>query len=102
MNTATLIRPLLTVDEARALISQSALDLARHCRTDHAGTLTAMLWGSGPVPGLHHDDSDLAMRHRGVLDEIAALGYLPEAHEELDGVASAIGLTNGIVTPPPF
>ena len=64
--------------------------------TGRAGrvTLTAMLWGSGPLPGLHQDDIDLAMRHRAVLDELAALGYLPEAHEELDGVASAIGLTN--------
>ncbi len=102
MSTATITRDLLTIDEARARISTSALDLVRHCHARHPATVTAMLWGSGDLPGLDRHDTHVAEQHRHVLDDIVALGYLAEAHQQLDGIASAVGLPDGRITPLPF
>jgi len=99
---AVSIIELLTLDEARARIVDSAVRLVRECHTNHAPTVTAMLWGAVDLPGLDDHDRRLAADHRSALDHVDALGHLGEALDELDGIASAIGLDAGRVGPPPF
>src|SRR4051794_6099757 len=89
-------QPLLTVDEARRLLTGSARQLLRGIETRDAFLISAMLWGAGDVPtALTDHDRQLADRHRRNLDQLIDAGYQSEIAAELEGISSAAGLDDG-------
>lgn len=82
---------LWTLDEAREAVVTSATALLTEARC-HTAACCFLLWGAGAVEGINEVDRALGRRHRAVLDNMIALGYESEAVEELEGIASAVGL----------
>ena len=82
---------LLTLDEARGLVSTSAIAVLEQASCDLA-TRTYLVWGSGAVDRLDAADNALALDHRAVLDNLIELGYEHEAIEEIEGCCSAAGV----------
>ena len=85
-------RYLMTLDEARAATSESAWQVADRAETTDRHRLHEMLRGRQRITGISARDRRLVRRHRTVLEHVTALGFGREAVDELDGIASALGL----------
>jgi hypothetical protein len=91
----------MTLDEARAATAASAWRLVDDADTHNPIRLGEMLWARDRIVGLSARDRRLTRRHRDVLDHVTALGFYREACDELDGVASALGLPDVGARPSP-
>jgi hypothetical protein len=82
---------LLTLDEARAAVSESALDLVHNTSLDDE-RLRMTIWGRGPRLMLPSREAARVWAHRRLLGLLRTegLGWLVE--EELEGVCSYAGL----------
>lgn len=87
--------PLLTVDEARAAITASALALLQAVQCSDNSALTALLRGEHAHRGWTAADRRLARKHRRVLTSVAHAGHSWVIGPELDGILAATGLANG-------
>jgi hypothetical protein len=86
---------LLTIDEARWVLTASAgAVLAKAaCADNHR--LEAALWGRDDFADQSLPDQVLARAHHSVLAHLEALGYGGEVADELEGICSAAGLEEG-------
>ena len=95
MRTPVRTRPrLLTVDEARAAL----VDSAARCLSGATGTpttLLAMLWGLDVGPGPTAQTRKLAAAHRATLDAVTKAGHGWIIVEELQGVIDATRVADG-------
>jgi hypothetical protein len=80
---------LLTVDEARHTVVQSAWLCLQGARCPKPG-LRSMLWGLSGGPGWSRQDRVLALEHRRTLDIVTDAGYGWIVPEELDGIEAAV------------
>lgn len=86
---------LLTIEEARRVLVESAGELLAKAGCSDTARLEEALWGRDHLDGESPADQALAWAHRRALAHLDALGYGGDAADQLEGICSAAGLADG-------